>query len=628
MTRKSTAEAVRIAEPGSEITGSPFVIELWLAPGETWRQDTLNNLARAPQAASAAFGYVTPDGTARVVYRDVNSNITEIYLPPGQTWTQDGLSADVGAPQAASAPHAYVTPDGTARVIYQDVNSNITEIYLAPGQGWVQDGLNNVAGAPQAASAPFGYVTPDGTARVVYQDVNSNITEIYLPPGQTWTQDGLSADVGAPQAASAPHAYVTPDGTARVIYQDVNSNITEIYLAPGQGWVQDGLNNVAGAPQAASAPFGYVTPDGTARVVYQDVNSNITEIYLPPGQTWTQDGLSADVGAPQAASAPFGYVTPDGTARVVYQDVNSNITEIYLPPGQTWTQDGLNNVAGAPQAASAPAAYVTPDGTARVIYAGGSPAPAPASGLGSNSNYILYSDCNPLIDVSVTIEVTEDMVWQSASGPTDGFGFQLNAYSPQADLCAWQQYVLFLSGAELVGGIDNWPVTGNNLINDFFNLAPLPSVTLPAGYVLQISLGNDDNGNVVSATYVVTDNLGNTQANITQDLLSLGGVTSADLAPITAFELNVVGPINSESAVLSSGAGTITYAATSALTALSQEPPCTETGYITAETANSFYSALPAAPSTLFNQSFYVSTAAPMIRKEGKPRPGLIIPRA
>ena len=215
----------------------------------------------------------------------------------------------------------------------------------------------------------------------------------------------------------------------------------------------------------------------------------------------------------------------------------------------------------------------------------GGTVPAPASGLGSNSNYILYSDCNSLINLSVTIKVTEDMVWQSASGPTDGFGFQLNAYSPAAGLCAYQQYVIFLSGTELIGGIDNWPVSGTNLINDFFNLTSLPSVALPAGYVLQISLGNDNNSNVVAATYVVIDNLGNTQANMTRDLLSLDGVTSADLAPITAFELNLVGPINGESAVLSSGAGTITYEAVSVLTVLNQEPPCTETGSITEETA-------------------------------------------
>ena len=49
---------------------------------------------------------------------------------------------------------------------------------------------------------------------------------------------------------------------------------------------------------------------------------------------------------------------------------------------------------------------------------------------------------------------------------------------------------------------------------------------------------------------------------------------------------------------------------------------------LSTETANSFYSVLPATPSNTFTQSFDVSTAAPTIRKQGKPRPGLIMPRA
>jgi hypothetical protein len=259
--------------------------------------------------------------------------------------------------------------------------------------------------------------------------------------------------------------------------------------------------------------------------------------------------------------------------------------------------------------------------------AGSGPVPAPAAGLGSNSNYILSSNCNPLIDLTVAIEITEDIVWQSADGPTDGFGFQLNAYSPQNETCAWQQYLIFLNGTELTGGIDNWPLTGDNIINDFFGLASLPAVTLSAGYVLEISLQNDDNDNVVAATYAIIDNQGNTQANVTQNLLSVNGVTPADVAPIIAFELNLVGPINSESAVLSSGAGWISYNAASPLTVLSQEPPCAESGYVTAETANSFYSPMPPVTSNSFIQPFGVSTAAPMIRKLGKPRPGLIVPR-
>ena len=183
-------------------------------------------------------------------------------------------------------------------------------------------------------------------------------------------------------------------------------------------------------------------------------------------------------------------------------------------------------------------------------------------------------------------------------------------------------------GTELTGAINNWPLSGNYIILENYPLASLTSVKLPAGYVLQISLENDNNGNVVGATYVVIDNLGNTQANMTQDLLSISGVTSVDVAPIIAFELNLVGPDGGESAVLSSGAGTITYEAASALTVLNHEPPCAESNYYTVENTNSFYSPLPAVPSTTFTQSFEVSTAAPMIRAQGKPRPRLIIPLA
>jgi len=116
------------------------------------------------------------------------------------------------------------------------------------------------------------------------------------------------------------------------------------------------------------------------------------------------------------------------------------------------------------------------------------------------------------------------------------------------------------------------------------------------------------------------------EADVVLNLLSISGVKAVDLAPIVAFELNLVGPVNGESAVLSSGAGTITYASSTTLTVLNQEPSCTESGYITAETANSFYGTLSSTPSTVFTQTFSVSTEAPMIRKQGKPRPGMIVP--
>src|SRR5208337_564460 len=118
---------------------------------------------------------------------------------------------------------------------------------------------------------------------------------------------------------------------------------------------------------------------------------------------------------------------------------------------------------------------------------------------------------------------------------------------------AWQQYVVALFASELIGAVDNWPLSGPNIINDFFNLASLPSAKIPAGFQIRITLQNDASGNVTGAAYVVIDNQGHTLANVTKTLTSISGVTSADLAPIIAFELNLVGPVNSESAVLSSG---------------------------------------------------------------------------
>lgn len=254
---------------------------------------------------------------------------------------------------------------------------------------------------------------------------------------------------------------------------------------------------------------------------------------------------------------------------------------------------------------------------------------APPSGLGSNSNYILYSGCGPVMDLAITIDVAADIVCQSASGSTTGFSFQLNAYSPKNETCAYQQYVVAVWGSEIGGAIDNWPIKGANLVNDFFNLTSTPTNTLPAGYKAKILLQNDVSGNVTGAVFIVVDNNGNTLANVSKTLTALPNVPPADLAPINAFELNLVGPVNGESAVLSSGAGTIAYSSSTILTVLNQEPSCTETGSITAETANSFYQPLPAAPANGLIQSFLTLPAnvAPMIRKLGKARPGLVVPK-
>ena len=106
-----------------------------------------------------------------------------------------------------------------------------------------------------------------------------------------------------------------------------------------------------------------------------------------------------------------------------------------------------------------------------------------AAGFGSNSNYIFSNGNTPLTNVSARIIVTEDIA------SSNGFGFQLNAYStdPKGDSCAWQQYSFVITGNAISGVINNWPVdwlvNGNyvDLILEWFTLESLSSNRLAAG---------------------------------------------------------------------------------------------------------------------------------------------------
>jgi hypothetical protein len=263
------------------------------------------------------------------------------------------------------------------------------------------------------------------------------------------------------------------------------------------------------------------------------------------------------------------------------------------------------------------------NGIKAALYSGGPYVPAPSAGLGSNSNYFLNSNCTSLTGLSVTINVDVDIVG------SDGFGFQVNAYSGKSDYDAAQQYLIYLdpysSPAQLNCMVDNWLSTGTQLINHIVPLATLPSQKLPAGYQLTITLLNDSSGNVSGATYTAVDNNGKTLGSQTITLLSLNlvsgaKVTTADLAPIVAFQLDFVDYLNGGKTTLSSGEGTITYTASNLMTVLSSEPSCVAWDYITLETANSGYGFLPSNPSQTFTQSFLATAAGAVISKQGSAR--------
>lgn len=249
------------------------------------------------------------------------------------------------------------------------------------------------------------------------------------------------------------------------------------------------------------------------------------------------------------------------------------------------------------------------------------PAAIPNDGLGSGSNYFL-ADVNlrNFLGLKVSILINEDLVAAPpTAGNQPGFAFQLNTSSPidsanpeNPNWIVWQQYIIGVGGTTLRCAANNWTaasLSGTQTINSpALLLATLanPNV-IPAGTTLSIELTNDSAGNVTGAIFNCTPG-GKTQAITLKDLtLASGGpVTTADLAPIVAFELNLVGPGDLKHAHFTSGSGTFTYSATNFMTPLASLPTDVADGVTTGETSNSVYSTLPAGPSNNIVQSFSV----------------------
>jgi Hemopexin len=258
------------------------------------------------------------------------------------------------------------------------------------------------------------------------------------------------------------------------------------------------------------------------------------------------------------------------------------------------------------------------------LYSGGPLAPPPSTGLVSNYNYFFKDHDNNLQDVSATINFDSDFV--SAAW---GFGFQLNCYSVDVSgvIVTWQQYLIYVAPGsdKIVAMIDNWagsydePTT--NPIYEIVNIktpfANLPSADrIPAGYQFKIALNYDSNDNVTGATYTVTDDTGAVQGTtnsvIGHDLSTppngkaLPGTpaTAADLAPVVSFTFDIGGFLDSKTAALASGRGTVTYSSSNPLTPTPTEPLFTIFDDGTAENANLIFTPLPQAASTSITQSF------------------------
>jgi hypothetical protein len=181
-----------------------------------------------------------------------------------------------------------------------------------------------------------------------------------------------------------------------------------------------------------------------------------------------------------------------------------------------------------------------------------------------------------------------------------------------------QQYVFLISGTSIRGQINNWDNANVALVCDSVDLCPTPiNNGLPAGYKLTVEL-NYDNTNVTGATFKVIDNHGTELANkpfpVSQAQCNCGippgfscvGFQAGDVAPITAFTVDIVGPGGGNATKFSSGSGNLSYSVQNgqSITAVTNQPGCIAFSFQTAENSNAIYGPLNACPAPTLTQWF------------------------
>ncbi len=250
--------------------------------------------------------------------------------------------------------------------------------------------------------------------------------------------------------------------------------------------------------------------------------------------------------------------------------------------------------------------------------------PPPTGGLGGSSNYLIYGGGNPLLNLTVTVEITEDIY------APFGCSFQLNCdFAPNSNT-SWQQYTFIFDAItnEISASIDNWPTPAfaatvgapGDLLNT--NSGPLLTLTgqlgrIPAGTWFTVTLVTVEGGIVQAVNF----SLGMGQETLGAYTPSLGTldvdgvnppevVPASGLDPVDAVQLNIVGKYNLEYTYIESGAGTITYELTSPMTVVKSRPTNVE-GTFTGEQSNSTYGLLQVGTSLSIVQTFGVNLTGP-----------------
>lgn len=470
-------------------------------------------------------------------------------------------------PAPRSNIHSYVGSDGEQHVDFIGADGHVRELFYRPGEGWVNHSLTQLAGStvlPSGDSSLAGYARTDGDQHVFYIGRDGHVHEFHIEPGGSWLDNDLIVasgnDVGA-STISALDAYAGSDRSQHVNFIGADGHVRELYLAHGKQWVNNDLTHLSRSrttPMPGTNLDGYWGDQSGQHVNYIARDGHVHELYIYPGAQWIDNDLillSKTRVVPMPGTPLSGYAGVDRSQHVNFVGGDGHVYELLTRPHEDWVMNDLTHLAG--------------DG---VI-------PGPGSSLHS--------------------------YW----GPDDG------------------QHVNFIGADGHVREL-YIPSDGQWVNNDLTQLSR--STVVPAAQsTLAGFWGDGDSQHVhyissdghLHELYIPSD--GEWEDNDLNFIVQkchkqdLTGEPEAWLPPITAFQLNIVGPFNAESTVFSSGAGTITYTASSPLTALTDEPACTAVFSITAETANTVYGQMIDGAHDVLVQTFALTQAARMIRKKG-----------
>jgi hypothetical protein len=243
------------------------------------------------------------------------------------------------------------------------------------------------------------------------------------------------------------------------------------------------------------------------------------------------------------------------------------------------------------------------------------------------NNAVLFDGCNPLRNLTVLLEVTEDI--STVEG--NGFTLQLNCFpSPgnyvQNQQLNYLQYVVFVGPNDQlawtvqyysVGAAQSWPpgytpIPGTSprlpcWANDYYTTAfgPAPGNKLRRQSTLQIACQTDDAARVSLVKFDYSDPDGNASSAQFQ-------IPANALFPIAAFTVNLVGPGNGSNCTFTTGLtnsrgilyysvdpGTLSVQSGGLGSACGEQSFASDTG----ETSNAVYSAVNDAPATTVTQT-------------------------